>query len=76
MIKFHQKFLIYLHPFEDINTDQISHTNQSFTIFRNIENKLTCFQLYPDTEFAFKYKNHYTKHNIQKFFSNTKMVST
>ena len=57
MIKLHQNFFIESIPFEDVNPVQIRHTNQKLRNIHNKENKLTRFQLYPETEFACKYKN-------------------
>ena len=75
MIKFHQKCFIESIPFEDVNPDQIRHTNHNFTNFHNIENKLTRFQINPETELMHANPtSHFTKHNIQKFLSNTKTV--
>ena len=55
MIKFHQKHFIESVPFENVNPDQIRQSNQNFRNIHNIENKLTRFQLYPETELACKY---------------------
>ena len=51
-MKFHQKIFIESIPFEDVNPDQI----RRFRNIHNIENKLTRFQTYPETELACKYK--------------------
>ena len=55
MIKFHQKCFIESIPFEDVNSDQLRHSNYKFRNIHNIENKLTRFQIYPETELACKY---------------------
>ena len=55
MIKFHENFFIESIPYEQVNP---SH-KRSFN-FRNIhiiENKLTRFQIYHETEFACKCQN-------------------
>ena len=56
MIKFHQKYFIESIPFEEVNPDQIRSNNAKFRNLHNIENKLTQFQIYPETELACKYK--------------------
>ena len=52
MIKFHQKHFIESVPFEDLNPDQLRHSNYKFRNIHNIENELTRFQIYPETELA------------------------
>ena len=56
MIKFHQKHFIESNPFEEVNLEQIRSDNAKFRNLHNIENKLTQFQIYPETELACKYK--------------------
>ena len=56
MIKFHQKYFIESIPFEEVNPDQIGKNLNKFRNFHNIENKLTQFQIYPETELECKYK--------------------
>ena len=56
MIKFHKVFFLESIPFEDVNPDQVRHTNQKFRNIHDIESKLTRFQLYPETELAYNYK--------------------
>ena len=56
MIKFHQKYFIESIPFEVVNPDQTRNNNNKFRNLHNIENKLTRFQIYPETELACKYK--------------------
>ena len=55
MIKFHQKYFIESISFEDVNPDQLRHSNYRFRNIHNIEIKLTGFQIYPEMEFACKY---------------------
>ena len=55
MIKFHEKYFIESIPHEEVNP-----SHKQSNVFRNIhdiENKLTRFQIYQETEFACKYKN-------------------
>ena len=54
MIKFHQKYFIESIPFEDVSPDKLRHSNFKIRIINNIENKLTRFQIYPETELACK----------------------
>ena len=64
MIKFHQNFFIESIPLEDVNPDQLRHSNYRFRNIHNIENKLTRFQIYPETELAYKYTiPHYKTQN-------------
>ena len=53
-LPFHQKYFIESIPFEDVNLDQLRHSNFKFRKI-HIENKLTRFQIYPETELACKY---------------------
>ena len=76
IINFHQKYFIESIPFEDVNPDQIRTTNHKFGNMHSIENKLTRFQIYPETDSHANTTNPFTKHNIQKLLSNTKTVST
>ena len=55
MIKLHQKYFNESIPFEDVNPDQITSTNHTIRNIHKIENKLTRFQIYPETELACKY---------------------
>ena len=55
MIKFHQKYFIESIPFEKVKPTQRG--SNKFRNIHNIENKLTRFQIYHETEFACKYKN-------------------
>ena len=52
MIKFHQSHFFELIPYEDVNPDKIRQSNYKFRNIHNIENKLTLFQMYPETERA------------------------
>ena len=55
MIKFQEKNFIESIPYEQVNPSERRSTN--FRNFHNLENKLTRFQIYHETEFACKYKN-------------------
>ena len=55
MIKFHQKYFIESILFEEVNPDQIRSNNAKFRNLHHIENKLTRFQIYPETGLACKY---------------------
>ena len=68
MIKFHQKYFIESIPFEDVNPDQIRHNNYKFRNILNIENKLTRFQIYPETELACKYTKPLYKTQYSQIF--------
>ena len=57
MTKFHEKCFIETIPFEKFNPCQKRQHNTKFRNIHNIENKLTHFQIYHETEFACKYKN-------------------
>ena len=52
MIKFYKKYFIELMPYGDVNPNKIRQSNYKFRIINNKENKLTCFQIYPETELA------------------------
>ena len=56
MINFNQKKFIESITFEEVNPDQIRSNNVKFRKIHYIENKLTRFQIYPETELACKYK--------------------
>ena len=66
MIKFHQKHFIESIPFEKVNPTQRGSTK--FRNIHNIENKLTHFQIYHETEFACKYKNPLYKTQYSEIF--------
>ena len=54
-IKFQEKYFIESIPYEQVNP---SHKlSNGFRNLHDIENKLTRFQIYPETEFAYKYAN-------------------
>ena len=55
MIKFHEKFFIESIPCEQVNPYRKQ--SNDFKIINDIENKLTRFQVYRETEFACKYRN-------------------
>ena len=55
MIKFHEKYFIESIPYEQVNT--LHKRSYNFRNLNNIENKLTRFQIYQETEFACKYAN-------------------
>ena len=79
MIKFHEKYFLESIPYEQVNPFR-----KQSNVLRNIhdkENKLTRFQINQETEIACKYRNplypqNPQKHNILKYLSNTKKVST
>ena len=55
MIKFHEKYSIESIPYEQVNPSRKQSNN--FRNIHDIENKLTRFQIYQETEFACKYRN-------------------
>ena len=55
MIKFHQNYYFEPIPYEDVNPDQMRSISQKLRNIHNIENKLTRFQIYPETELACEY---------------------
>ena len=57
MIKFHEKYFVEFIPFDNVNPSQIRQHNIKFRNIHNIENKLTRFQIYHETDYACKYKN-------------------
>ena len=59
MIKCHEKYFIESIPYEQVNP---SHKRSiDFKNINNIENKLTRFQIYHETEFACRYRNPFYK---------------
>ena len=66
MIKFHQKYFIESIPFEKQNPIERLSTN--FRNIHNIENKLTRFKIFHETEFACKYKNPLYKTQYSKIY--------
>ena len=55
MIEFHKKYFIESIPNEKANPGKNRQNDHNFTNIHNIENKLTRFQIYPETELACKY---------------------
>ena len=55
MIKFHAKYFIESIPYEHVHP--LEKLSNDFKNPHNIENKLTRFQIYQETEFACKYAN-------------------
>ena len=55
MIKFHEKYFIQSIPYEQVHPSRKLSSN--FRNIDNIENKLTRFQIYQETELACKYRN-------------------
>ena len=55
MKKFHQTYFIESIPYEDVKPEKIRQINYKLRNINNIENKLTSFQIYPETELACKY---------------------
>ena len=62
MIKFHEEFFIESVPYEQVNPSRKQTTD--FTNIHNIENELTRFQIYQETEIACKYRNPLYKSEI------------
>ena len=50
MINFHQKTFIESNYFEQLNPDKIRPNRNRYENVDEIENKLTSFQIYPETE--------------------------
>ena len=55
MIKFHEKYFIKSFPYEQVNPSRKQ--SNDFRKIHDIENKLTRFQIYQETEIAYKYRN-------------------
>ena len=55
MIKFHEKYFIESFPYKQVNPSRKQ--SNDFLNIHDIENKLTRFQIYQETEFACKYRN-------------------
>ena len=55
MIKFHEKYFIESIPYDRVNPSRKQSTD--FRNFHDLENKLTRFQVYQETEFACIYRN-------------------
>ena len=56
MIKFHQKYFIESIPYVTVHADKIRQNKICYNNIDGIENKLTCFQTFPETKLACKYK--------------------
>ena len=57
MIKFHQQYFIESILYDIVNREKIRQNNNCYNKINGIENKLTLFQMHPETELACKYKN-------------------
>ena len=55
MIKFHEKYFFESIPYKQVNPSRKQ--SNDFKNIHDIENKLTRFQIYHETEFACKYSN-------------------
>ena len=55
MIKFYEKYFIETIPYEQVYPSRKQSTD--FRNIHNIENKLTRFQIYQETEISCKYRN-------------------
>ena len=69
MINIHEKHFIESIPYEQVNPSHKRSTD--FKNIHDIENKLTSFQIYHEQNLHV-----ITKHNTEKYLSNTKKVST
>ena len=66
MIKFHEKYFIESILYEQVHPSRKQSTN--FRNIHNIENKLTRFQIYQETQKSHANTGtHFTKHNILKY---------
>ena len=74
LIEFNQKNFIESILFEDVNPDKIRSINHKFGNIHNIENKLTRFQIYPETELACKYNKPVYKTQYSEILVETKTV--
>ena len=68
IFKFHKKYFIESIPYGEVNPDQIRSMNHNFRHIHNIENKLTRFQIYPETELACKYNKPIYRTKFSKIF--------
>ena len=66
MIKFHEKYFIQSIPYEQVNPSRKQSTD--FRNIHNIENKLTRFQIYHETELACEYKDPLYKTQYSEIF--------
>ena len=65
-MKFHQKYFIASILYDKVSTDEIRQNRNCYYNIDGMENNLTHFQIYPETELACKYKTplhktHYSK---------------
>ena len=72
LIKFHEKYFKESIPYEQVNPSRKQ--SNDFRKIHDIENKLTRFQIYQ--KLHVNTKIHFIRHNILKYLSNTKKVST
>ena len=69
MIKFHEKYFIESIPRDKVNPDKIRQNRNCYNNIHGIENKLTRFQIYSETELACKYEAIFRNNcQIQKKF--------
>ena len=66
MIKFLQQYFFESIPYDEVNPEKYQTKQSIHKIFNNLEIKLTSFQIYPETELAFKnntpiYKTQYAE---------------
>ena len=66
MIKFHEKYFIESIPYDQVNPSRKQSTN--FRNVHDIENSLTRFQIYQETEIACKYRNPLFKTQYSEIF--------
>ena len=59
--KFHQKVFNESIPYNKVNPEKTRQNNNCYNNINNIENKLTRFQIYPETELDCKYNNPFNK---------------
>ena len=76
MIKFREKHFMETIPFDKLNHDQIRSIRQKYQNLEGLQNKLTRFQVYPETKVACQYSKAFSKLEIQKFLSNMTKVLT
>ena len=68
MILFHQKHFIESIPYDKVNPDKIRQNRNRSNNIDGIENELTRFQIYPETELACKYKTPLYKTQYSNIF--------
>ena len=76
MIKFHHKYFFESIIFEEVNLDQLTHSNFKVRNIHKIETELTRFKYIQKRNLHVNTPNHSTKHITQKFLSITNKVST